>query len=108
MSIILEMGKSPAEWCEVFASKGLPISERNLRSRARELGACHVLGKAMIITPDQIDRILEGTCSSHTGAAQRGGRRGAWNTTDAQLPATSARALEHLTRLERGTGSRKG
>jgi hypothetical protein len=34
-------------------------SERTLRAKARELGACHVLGKAMIITPEQIDAILE-------------------------------------------------
>jgi hypothetical protein len=35
------------------------LSERTLRAKARELGACHVLGKAMIITPEQIDAILE-------------------------------------------------
>jgi hypothetical protein len=77
MSLILEHGRSPADWCAEFAAKGLPMSERTLRAKARELGACHVLGKAMIITPDQIDRILEDTCSPRISEAKPGGSRAA-------------------------------
>lgn len=58
-SAILETGKSPAEWCGALKARGFDVSERTLRSKARELGACHVIGKAMIITPEQIDAILE-------------------------------------------------
>jgi hypothetical protein len=108
MSFILEHGKSPADWCAIFAEKGLDISERNLRQKARELGACHVLGKAMIITPDQIDRILEEACSPRTLEAQHGGPKGASNIMGSRSPATSGKALAHLQKLARPNGSRSG
>jgi hypothetical protein len=56
---ILDQGRSPADWCVEFEARGIHLSERSLRQKARELGACHVIGKAMIITPAQIDAILE-------------------------------------------------
>jgi hypothetical protein len=107
-SAILDTGKSPAEWQRIFAERGIVVSERSLRQKARELGACHVLGKAMIITPAQIDRILEeGTCrSSRTSEVQYGGPRAVSNITVERSPTTSAKALEHLKKAALGTGSR--
>ncbi len=55
---ILSEGRTPSEWVEVFAERGLDVSERTLREKANRLGACHKLGRAMIITPDQLDTIL--------------------------------------------------
>src|ERR1051325_4550159 len=109
-SVILEHGKSPAAWCEIFAGKGLAMSERTLRAKARDLGACHVVGKAMIITPDQIDRILEDCLcpSNHIGAARSGGPRDGSSSTVGRSPATSAKALAHLTKAARKTGSGRG
>jgi hypothetical protein len=109
-SQILDSGRSPADWLDVFAAKGLPISERTLRAKARKLGACHVIGKAMIITPGQIDRILEDSlCPSNPiQEAQHGGREARSNITGDPSPATSAKALAHLQRMARKTGSRTG
>jgi hypothetical protein len=36
-------------------------SARELRRKARELGACRILGNAMILTPKDVDDILEAT-----------------------------------------------
>ena len=56
---ILQDGKTPAQWVDALAANGVDISERTLRERARSLGACRVLGKAMILLPEHIDQIFE-------------------------------------------------
>lgn len=109
-SLVLERSRSPAQWCDVFAEKGIPISERTLRLKARQLGACHVIGHAMLITPEQIDLILEDSAcrSKHTREAKHGGPKGGSNTTGSPSPITSGKALEHLRKLARGSGSPTG
>lgn len=106
-STLLDTGKTPAQWCEVFAERGFNISERLLRTKARKLGACHILGGAMLITPVQIDIILEESqCrSNRTSEAAHGGRAGRSTSTVARSRSTSARALNHLLNAARGTGS---
>lgn len=42
------------------------ISERTLRERANATGAFHRLGSTMLITPAQIDTILNGVPSCHS------------------------------------------
>ena len=54
-SIILEEGKTPEEWVEVFAARGIHLSARTIRADARRLRACKMLGKAMILLPEHID-----------------------------------------------------
>ena len=56
---ILEEAMSPALAVEKLAVKGVHISERSLRKRARELGACRVFGKAMLLLPEHIEILLE-------------------------------------------------
>lgn len=56
---ILEKGKTPAQWVEIFADQGVDISERTLREKARSLNAYCALGKAMLIKTEHIDRIFE-------------------------------------------------
>lgn len=55
---LLEKAISPTEAVDRLASKGVHISERLLRKRARELGACRVLGKAMLLLPEHLDKII--------------------------------------------------
>ena len=57
-SQILGLGKTPAQWVEVMAGMGIDISERTLRERANETGAFYRLGRTMLITPAQIDKIF--------------------------------------------------
>jgi hypothetical protein len=111
-SEILDTGHAPGDWVRTLAARGIEISERTLRERANRLGACHRLGRAMIITPAQMDTILEGgeTCpSSTTSEAKPGGPRAASNTSVNRSPNTSDAAREHLlSRLrENGAGPKK-
>lgn len=52
-------GRSPAQWVEALAARGLRISERTLRARANAAGACLKLGSQMIILPEHIDQLFE-------------------------------------------------
>ncbi|MBB3385570.1 MULTISPECIES: hypothetical protein [unclassified Rhizobium] len=44
----------------ILQSKGIAVSERTLREKARKLGACRIIGKAMFLMPEDIDAIIEG------------------------------------------------
>ena len=111
---ILDQGRTPEEWAAVFQARGMTVSPRTLRQEARRLGACHVLGHgAMLITPQQIDQILEArTCrSNRTNAARPTGSMARSNTMAAPSPAPIGAALDQLQRQARATGSntkRKG
>lgn len=106
-SFVLDKGKTPAEWCSIFDARGIHVSERTIRQKARSLAACHILGGAMLITPEQMDRILEeGACRlPRTSEATPGGRAAKSKTTGARSRVTSAKALERLQKLARGSGS---
>ena len=68
-SQILQLGKTPTQWVEIMAERGIEISERTLRERANDTGAFYRLGRTMLITPAQIDTIFEGgqsCCSKST------------------------------------------
>ena len=56
-STILDTGKTPAEWVEIFEGRGIQISERTLREKANRLGAYCKIGRAMFIIPEHIDLV---------------------------------------------------
>jgi hypothetical protein len=96
---IMADGKTPAQWVDELAGLGIEVSERTLRARARALGACKMLGSAMILLPGHIDQIFEEPlCRSNRTLEDAPGGLG-----DALLIATSTseRALERLTKLSR-------
>lgn len=99
MPSILARGRSPADWVPIFAEKGVAISERTLRAKARALGACYVIGKAMIITPEQIDTILESSIRppKHGRASPAATR-----------PATYEQVRAHLKKCAQRDGPRTG
>lgn len=103
---ILSEGKTPEQWVAEFRDRGLCISERTLRSRARELGAFGGLGKAMVLLPEHIDRIFKGgpECRSNdTEGVGHGGPEADW-----KLPEnTSDAALAQLTKQSQSPKSRK-
>jgi hypothetical protein len=107
-STILDCAKPPSEWVSLLSERGLMISERSLREKANRLGACHRLGRNMIITPEQMDQILESgkPCPSNRFVeARRFGRAGALNISAAPSPTTIDAALAHLKKQVRGTGA---
>jgi hypothetical protein len=104
---VLVAGQTPAQVCADFAAKGVHISERALRAKARELGACRIFGKAMILLPEHVDLIFEAPECQNTGlnstsGAKLGGSGGALKARSD----TTARALELLTKKSQGERSR--
>ena len=58
MTDILDRAISPADAVAKLADKGIRVSKRTLRLRARELGACRMFGNAMFLLPEHLDRIF--------------------------------------------------
>ena len=85
-------GITPAE----FASR-YGWSERRVRDKARELGACRILGNRMVLLPDDVNSILEATrpCPSKSIDV----REALSTATEGRLPdVDSAALLAQLTR----------
>ncbi|MBY0135557.1 hypothetical protein [Paracoccus yeei] len=57
----------------------LKVSERTVRAKARESGAYHLLGKRMILTDDDMSRLMEAMrpCPSKSTSAAKSGITGA-------------------------------
>jgi hypothetical protein len=55
---ILDEAITPATAVAKLQAAGIQLSERTLRERARALGACRILGKAMFLMPSDIDTII--------------------------------------------------
>lgn len=49
---------TPREWCRKLEKSGAVISERALRSKAREMGEFYSLGRAMLLSADHIEALL--------------------------------------------------
>jgi hypothetical protein len=78
-------------------------SERALRKLARELGACRIIGGAMILLPEDVQVIMEASRPCHSGsasAAQSG-------TTAAPLPEGNFEALQAQRTRPPRKGSRR-
>lgn len=58
MSKIFDLGRTPEEWSARLRPRGVELSPRTLRTKAREHGQYFAIGRAIFITPDQMDEIL--------------------------------------------------
>lgn len=104
---ILDRAKTPEAWSALLAENGIVLSPRTLRELAHRWGACHKVGRAMLITPEQLDLIIESQkkCPSNLiPAARSGGRAAGSNTTARRSPNTTDAALAHLRNKALGTG----
>ena len=70
-AVLLDDVISPAEAVERLCEKGVKISERALREKARRIGAYREIGKAMFFLPADLDRIMEPTTCSPSPAGQK-------------------------------------
>jgi hypothetical protein len=95
---VMTDGKTPEQWEAALAEQGVIISARKLRSTARAIGACRMLGNAMILLPEHIDQIFEEPLRCRSKPTSGEGLTG---SVDGLLMATnmSDRALEHLDRI---------
>jgi len=80
----LERAISPTEATAMLAKAGVPISERTLRAKARQIGACRVIGRCMFLMPEDIDRIIETSklepkeCPTSTAGEKSGNTVSRW------------------------------
>lgn len=56
---IMQDGKTPAQWVDELAARGIEVSERTLRERARQIGAYRTLGNAIVLLPEQAQQLSE-------------------------------------------------
>lgn len=66
---ILDRVISPAEAVEILFTRGVKVSERTLREKARRIGAYREVGQAMFFLPEDLEKIMEPQpCSRPKGA----------------------------------------
>ncbi len=58
MSNLLENGKTPEQWCETLGQRGIKLSPRTLRAKARAHAQFYTIGNLMLILPRQFEAIL--------------------------------------------------
>lgn len=59
MSELLTEGRTPEAWSETLLGHGVHVSPRLIRSKARRSGQFYQLGRLMLLTPAQMERLLE-------------------------------------------------
>lgn len=78
---IIDRAISPAAAVDMLGIKGVQISERTLKERAKEIGAYRQIGRAIFFTPEDLERIMEPVCShSQNEPKPRTGSRAARST----------------------------
>ena len=104
---LIEQGHTPAEWVDILRARGIEVSERTLREKANRLGACYRIGRAMLITPEQLESIVKdgAACSKSTEGARLGGQGAGSNISAGPSADTTDAALAHLTRLAQSNGA---
>ncbi|NJM81217.1 MAG: hypothetical protein HC844_00885 [Tabrizicola sp.] len=63
----LNEGRTPEQWVKLLSSKGMRLSSRALRTKAREMGCFYSIGRAMVLSPAHLETLL-------TAEAKRSGR----------------------------------
>lgn len=58
MSQIVEKALTPEEWSFKLERRGVSISPRTIRSKAREHDQFYSLGRMMLLLPEHIDEML--------------------------------------------------
>lgn len=100
---------TPAQAVASLADQGIIVSERTLRHRARQLGACRIIGKTMFLTPADIDRIIDASRPEprecYTNEAEFGTMNLAW--TDSATEALLARLTRPKPRKSQSVSRRK-
>lgn len=59
MSELLAEGQTPEAWSAKLRTHGVHVSPRLIRTKARETGQFHKLGHLMLLTPAQMERLIE-------------------------------------------------
>lgn len=74
MPNILEKGQTPEAWSDLLKGHGVHVSPRLIRSRARKTGDFFKIGRLMLLTPDQIEKLFDGAATTDASDAVQSGR----------------------------------
>ena len=58
MSEMLEAGMTPEQWSDYMQERGIKLSPRTLRAKARAHAQFYTIGNLMLILPTQFEAIL--------------------------------------------------
>lgn len=59
MHDLLEQGQTPEAWSELLLRYGVHVSPRLIRTKARKSGQFFQIGRLMLLTPHQMETLLE-------------------------------------------------
>lgn len=59
MSDLLSHGQTPEAWSTTLRAHGVHVSPRLIRSKAHKTGKFYKLGRLMLLTPSQVELLLE-------------------------------------------------
>ncbi|MFN7596658.1 MAG: hypothetical protein ACK5PT_07910 [Cereibacter sp.] len=62
-------GRTPEEWVTFLSERGMKLSSRTLRTKAREMGCFYSLGRSMVLSPQHIEALLT---AKTKGSADKG------------------------------------
>lgn len=70
MPNFLSEGQTPEAWSKALKSHGVHVSPRLIRTRAREIGEFHQIGRLMLLTSEQMEKLFQSS-----GPAAETGKR---------------------------------
>ena len=63
----LNDGRTPEEWVKFLSAKGMRLSSRTLRTKAREMGCFYSIGRAMVLSPEHLEALLTAEAKGSAG-----------------------------------------
>jgi len=72
MSDLLAQGQTPETWSKQLRRHGVHVSPRLIRTKAREMGQFHKLGRLMLLTPAQLEAIIKSSSDFQTSEKAEG------------------------------------
>lgn len=70
MSELFTEGQTPEAWSEQLGAHGVHVSPRLIRTKARASGQFYKLGRLMLLTPAQMERLIENASDEDETAAR--------------------------------------
>ncbi len=68
----LANGRTPEEWVAFLAERGMRLSSRTLRVKAREMGCFYSIGRSMVLSPQHLEALLTAEAKVSAGRGGRG------------------------------------
>lgn len=71
MSDLLSQGQTPESWSKKLMEHGVHVSPRLIRAKAHRTGHFYKIGRLMLLTPLQIERLIVSSSEGGNGENHR-------------------------------------